>query len=158
MKTAVISAFPACGKTYAYKHFQDKYSILDSDSSDFSWIKDQNGENTKMRNPDFPTNYIKHIKNNIGKVDFIFVSSHLIVRQALEDAGIKYCTVYPMENMKNEWVGRMWLRGNNEDSIRFIAENFEKFTSSISDEPHGFDIIRIGAGEYIPMDFLFKLF
>ena len=158
MKTAVVSAFPACGKTYAYTHFQSRYSMLDSDSSEFSWVKDADGKNTKTRNPDFPMNYIKHIQENIGKVDFIFVSSHLAVRKALEEAGIRYCTVYPKANMKNEWVGRMWLRGSADSAIRFIAENFEGFVSSISDEPHGFDIVRIGAGEYMPLDFLYGLF
>lgn len=57
---------------------------LDSDSSNFSWVKDENGNNTKERNPEFPKNYIEHIKSNIGKVDVIFVSSHKVVREALE--------------------------------------------------------------------------
>ena len=47
--TIVISAFPACGKTYAFNNFQDSYSILDSDSSKFDKTY-------------FPDNYIKHIK------------------------------------------------------------------------------------------------
>lgn len=35
--TIVISAFPACGKSYTYKNFNDKpYIMLDSDSSKFS--------------------------------------------------------------------------------------------------------------------------
>lgn len=158
MKTAVISAFPACGKTYASQHFQGRYSILDSDSSEFRWIKDENGQNTKTRNPDFPSNYIRHILDNIGKVDIIFVSSHLVVRKALESVGIEYCTVYPKENMKSEWVGRMWLRGSNESAIRFVAENFDSFVTSVVDEPHGDCIVRLGAGEYLPLDFLYGIF
>ena len=108
-KTVVISAYPCCGKTYAYEHYQNKYLMLDSDSSRFSWKTEKvalpdmgdgcEWEEIKVRNPDFPKNYIDHIKENIGKVDIIFVSSHLQVRQALEDAGIRYCTVYPKENM-----------------------------------------------------------
>ena len=35
--TKIISAFPACGKTYLFENFKDKI-ILDSDSSKFSWI------------------------------------------------------------------------------------------------------------------------
>ena len=35
-KTKIISAFPACGKTYAFKKLNEKgYKILDSDSSQF---------------------------------------------------------------------------------------------------------------------------
>ena len=80
-KTVVISAYPCCGKSYAYEHYKDKYSMLDSDSSKFSWKTEkvalpdmQDGckwEERKVRNPEFPDNYIAHIKENIGKVDII---------------------------------------------------------------------------------------
>ena len=120
--TKVIAAFPACGKTYCFNRNED-YIILDSDSSKFSWmyrkrtkeelddarkeweatphlmtttsyintIKDQE---IKVRNPEFPKNYIEHIKENIGKVDYIFVSTHEEVRKALTDAGIEFILVY----------------------------------------------------------------
>ena len=154
-KTYVISAFPACGKTYAFKNYQHKYSILDSDSSEFSWIKDENGNNTNERNANFPQNYIEYIKSNIGKVDIIFVSSHLIVRQALKDAGIRYCTVYPKENMLNEWVGRMYRRGNDEKFISFIIDNWDKFMHDIIfNEPYGTGLWRLGNEEYIDIDYL----
>ena len=40
MGTRIISAFPACGKTYAFKKLNQKgYTILDSDSSQFSWTE-----------------------------------------------------------------------------------------------------------------------
>ena len=53
--------------------------FADSDSSVFSWIE-VNGK--KERNPDFLSDYIEHIKSLIGKVDYIFVSSHGDVRDA----------------------------------------------------------------------------
>ena len=82
-KTMVIAAFPGTGKSFCTKNEGEKFEgILDSDSSNYSWIKDSNGQNTTERNPDFPNNYITHIKENIGKVDIIFVSSHKEVREA----------------------------------------------------------------------------
>ncbi len=45
-QTFVISAFPVCGKSYCFNNHQDKFSMLDSDSSEFSWVKDDNGKNT----------------------------------------------------------------------------------------------------------------
>ena len=87
MDTKIISAFPACGKTYAYEKLNKKgYTILDSDSSQFSWCYEYDPNSDKIekhRNPEFPNNYIKHIKENIGKVDYIFVSSHKEVRDAM---------------------------------------------------------------------------
>ena len=94
MNTKIYSIFPACGKTWLYEHQEDYgLKILDSDSSEFSWIRcyDAYGRpTTKLRNPDFPNNYIKHIKENIGKYDCIFVSSHKSVREALNAEGIDY--------------------------------------------------------------------
>jgi len=93
--TKVISAFPGTGKTYCYNKLKELgITILDSDSSEFSWIKDENGNNTTERNPDFPDNYIKHIKENIGKVSIIFVSSHDIVREAMTKENIDFILVY----------------------------------------------------------------
>lgn len=106
-KTKIISAFPACGKTYAFKKLNEKgYKILDSDSSRFSWCYDYDptisDQIEEYRNPEFPKKYIKHIKENIGKVDYIFVSSHKEVRDALIENGIYFTLVYPDRSMKAE--------------------------------------------------------
>jgi hypothetical protein len=133
--TKIISAFPACGKSYSYKNRQNLFSgILDSDSSEFSWIKDENGNNTKDRNPDFPNNYIQHIKDNIGKVEIIFVSSHDVVRKALKDNNIDYTLVYPGQSLKEEWIERFKYRGNDEKFIDFISKNFDKFIDEMDNE------------------------
>lgn len=135
MKTKVISAFPACGKSYVFKHKQDCFrGILDSDSSEFSWVKDGNGNNTTERNPDFPNNYIQHIKDSLGKVEIIFVSSHDVVRKSLEENNINYTLVYPDKSMKDEWMRRFKDRGNNEKFIEFIGANFDKFIDEMEEE------------------------
>ena len=178
MNTLIISAYPCCGKTYMYENFKDKYKILDSDSSDFSWIERKrtdaelkeikreweetphllNGDGyinqikndlIIVRNPEFPNNYIQHIKDNIGKVDIICVSSHLKVRQALTDAGIKFITVYPKEDMLDEWIGRMYRRGSSIKFIEFQIEHWNEFATSIEKEPHGEKLYRLGHNEYL---------
>lgn len=125
--TIVISAFPACGKTHFYENNKN-YTVLDSDSSKFSWIY-VNGE--KVRNPEFPKNYIQHIKENIGKVDFILVSSHKEVRDALDEANIKYCLVFPREDLRYEWVGRCFLRGNDEKFCKLIADKWDEWIGEL---------------------------
>jgi hypothetical protein len=104
MRTKIISAFPGVGKTYYHNKHKD--TTLDSDSSNFSWIKDENGNNTKVRNPEFPQNYINHIKDNIGKYEYIFVSSHKDVREALLDNCIFFYLVYPDSIRKDEFIQR----------------------------------------------------
>lgn len=173
-KTLIISAYPCCGKTYLTEHGLRDYSILDSDSSKFSWIerpyteeeldgilnlfdtKDNllakeaikniyRKETIRVRNHNFVKDYINHIKENIGRVDIIFVSSHLEIRQALQDNDIEYYTVYPSKNMLNEWVGRMYRRGNDIEFINKQIEMWDKNVGNIDNEPHGRFIYRLNA-------------
>jgi hypothetical protein len=123
MRTKIISAFPGVGKTYYHNKHKD--TTLDSDSSNFSWIKDENGNNTKVRNPEFPQNYINHIKENIGKYEYIFVSSHKEVRDALLDNCLFFYLVYPDSLRKDEFIERYRKRGNDENFINLIEKNWD---------------------------------
>lgn len=145
MRTAIVSAFPGCGKSYIYEKYNNtKYygreydnkiwKILDSDSSEYSWIKDKDGNNTKEKNPEFPKNYINHIKENIGKVDVIFVSSHKEVRQALKENNIKFFLIFPLKEMKENFIERYKNRGNTEDFINFISKNWDDFIDEMENE------------------------
>nr|WP_288247507.1 hypothetical protein [uncultured Romboutsia sp.] len=132
MNTKVISGFPGVGKSYLFNNTDLK--VLDSDSSNFSWIKDSEGRNTKERNPDFPQNYIDHIKKNIGKVDIILTSSHDVVRKALKESCIDYILVHPNIRAKEEYIERYTQRGNDESFIKMINENWDKFIIDIENE------------------------
>lgn len=177
--TKVIAAFPACGKSYCFERNED-YIILDSDSSKFSWmlrkrtkeeleaekkawdstlhkmpgsmyvdkIKD---ELIKVRNPDFPKNYIEHIKENIGKVDYIFVSTHEEVRNALSEAGIDFTLVFPEWSLREEWVGRCFIRGSGEKFCQLIADQWEDWLGQMEEEViyNNRKHYRLKAGEYL---------
>ena len=127
-QTKIISGFPAVGKSVLTK--QSNLVVLDSDSSLFSWIK--KGE----RHPDFPGNYIQHIKENVGKADYILVSSHDNVRSALKENNIDYTLVYPSIELKNEYIKRYKDRGNEESFISFIDSKWNEFIEDIEKETH----------------------
>ena len=122
MRALIISAFPGTGKTHFFKN--TKLNCLDSDSSDYSWVKDLDGKNTKERNPKFPVNYIEHIKENIGKVDIILVSSHLEVRNAIADAGIKFYFFYPAHEDKDKYIERFRKRGSPQSFIDLVESKW----------------------------------
>lgn len=145
-KTKIISAFPACGKTYMFNN--SELSIIDSDSSEFSWLKDKNGNNTKERNPNFPNNYIEHIKKNLGEVDIIFISSHEVVRKAMVDNDINYTLIYPSIELNEEWIKRFVDRGNDDSFIMFISNNWETFINDIEQETYP-NKIKLNSNEYI---------
>jgi hypothetical protein len=119
-KTRIISAFPGTGKSYY--HNMHLETTLDSDSSNFSWIVENN---IKKRNPEFPHNYIQHIKDNIGKYDFIFVSSHAEVRKALKNNCVFFYLVYPSPECKDIYLERYRKRGSSPEFIKLIDENWE---------------------------------
>ena len=128
METRIISAFPGVGKTYY--HERNKEISIDSDSSHFSWVKDGDGNNTKERNPEFPNNYISHIKENIGNYKYIFVSSHEEVRNALKENGIKYYMIYPAKSKKQEFVERYIQRGSPEEFVNLIKDGKETLNAN----------------------------
>ena len=146
-QTKIISAFPGTGKSYAIKEIKNKYpgiELLDSDSSSFSWIAVDDDtsiikqrvysnnylhirQGHKERNPEFPNNYIQHIKENIGKVDFILVSSHQVVRDALQENNIPYTLVYPDKKLIAEYVGRYYMRGSETPFINTLIMNWDQW-------------------------------
>lgn len=148
--TFVISAFPGCGKSYCCQAYSDEFSMLDSDSSKFSWILDENGNSTGKRNPDFPNNYIEHIKDNIGKVDIIFVSSHDSVREALDKAKIKTIQIFPRPTMKNIWLDRLAMRKDSEKFIGFIDSNWDEFIDGIAFTPTSYVVEKVVLDSKMP--------
>lgn len=163
-KTLIISAFPACGKTFLYKNqeqllfksqdgLQIHYSFLDSDSSKFKkydgWEKE----------------YVNHIEENIGKVDFIFISQHDVVLQEIANRGLPFVTVGP-ENLpwttnenkmltKQQWFGRFVLRDNTHianfmDWIKKLSENYDSWTSIQQQTKYGpIEFFSLGANQYL---------
>lgn len=146
-KTIIVSGFPGVGKSFMFNNESD-LTILDSDSSKFSWIKDSEGNNTKERNPEFPKNYIQHIKENIGKVDIIMVSSHDVVRNALKENNIDYLLFYPNRELKEEYIQRYISRGNDDSFIKMIDSNWNNFITDIEREDFPI-LVKLESGEYI---------
>jgi len=126
MNTKVISCFPGTGKTYFFEN-QDKYGIkiLDSDSSSYSWL--ENGE----RNPEFPQNYIEHIKENLGKVDLILVSSHWDVRDGLRYNRIDFKIVIPDHIDREIYFERYRNRGSSDAFINSVKANWDRWLAEI---------------------------
>ena len=155
--TKIISAYPCCGKSYIFDNVEEifrdeeeKITVLDSDSSTFSWIREKRTDGNKTRNPDFPNNYIKHIKENIGKVDYIFVSSHTEVRKALAKENIKFTLVVPDKKLLNDWLIRMYNRGNDDSFINTQINNWDKWLNEIDEEKGTYSkLIKLNRNEFL---------
>lgn len=133
--TKVICGFPGIGKTYLFgKQDELGIKISDSDSSKFSKLKDSEGQ--LIQNPDFPNNYIKHIIDLIHGMDiqYILVSSHHDVREALANAHIPYTVIYPTKDMKDVYIQRYQDRGSPEKFITFLTDKFDEFVEDCEND------------------------
>lgn len=104
----------------------------------------------KLKNPDFPNNYINHIKENIGKVDYILVSSHEVVRQVMKKEKIPYILVYPNKSLLEEWIGRCYLRDSNKQFIDNLIQNWDLWLDSCINDKYATYHFELGHREYLP--------
>jgi wyosine [tRNA(Phe)-imidazoG37] synthetase (radical SAM superfamily) len=108
---------------------------LDSDSSKFD-------------KSEFPQNYIKHIKDNLGKADVILVSSHKEVREALVDNQIQFTLVYPEVSNKDEYIQRYIDRGSPEAFVNLLTKNWDMWISELEDQ-NDCSKIKLQDGQYL---------
>lgn len=140
IETKIISGFPGTGKSYYVNYgegndYMPQGFALDSDSSKFDKSK-------------FPQNYIKHIKENIGKAKIIFVSSHKEVRDALVENNIPFTLVYPNKTLKIEYIKRYIQRGSPDAFIDLIYENWNNWIEELQNQEKCKHLV-LNEGEYM---------
>lgn len=137
--TIIISAFPTLAKTtYANNHDD----VLDLESSVYS--KKVDGS----KNEEFPKNYVDMIKYHLinNNWRYIFVASHKETRDALKADKIKFYTLYPTLEKKQEVLECCKNRGNTPEFIKLIEENYETWVNEMSQEPNSYGL---EPGEFI---------
>lgn len=139
--TQVIVGFPGVGKSVLSENAQT-LNVSDSDSSLFSWIE------PGVRHPEFPDNYIAHIKEMMKTKDYVFVSSHNVVREALNKEQIPYTIVYPDKSLKEEYLERYRNRGSFKAFINLMEYNFEGFIDELEAETYPV-LHKLGSNEYL---------
>lgn len=154
----IISAFPACGKTYLYKN-QDilqfsylgerrQFTFCDSDSSKYEkkdgWVQ----------------KYIDDLEQKLGTVDFLFISQHEEVLQELSERGIPFVMVAPDNSayltdkerqlIKQQWFGRFLLRDNSHIKdfnawLKLLKEHYDEWTNDnhlLKHDPVSFFLLK----------------
>jgi hypothetical protein len=142
MNTLIVSAFPACGRSYLtdnqnklefkYNGKVKRFSFLNIDSQSYDKT---NGWESK---------YVKDIKERIGNVDFIFISQHSSVLRELYNNDIPFVVVSPnnaeweedkdRQLTKQQWFGRIVLRDNSRikdinSYLKRLKDNYDEWTS-----------------------------
>ena len=139
--TVVCAAFPGTGKSY-YCHNGDWSQYVpegfccDSDSSKFD-------------KSNFPQNYMEHIKQRIAdKYARIFVSSHKEIRDSLVSNGINFVLIYPDKSLKQEYISRYKKRGNSEQFITLLENNWDNWIDDCEAQK-GCKHIVLNSGQFV---------
>lgn len=119
MNSKIILGFPGVGKSFVTDHTD--ISSSDSDSSQFD-------------KANFPQNYIDHIESLIGKVEYIFVSTHNEVRKAIGEKGWSHYVVFPATYEKDDYMERYRERGSPDAFVELMNSKFEDFVEEIESE------------------------
>jgi hypothetical protein len=149
--TKIISGFPGIGKSVCAKA---NPQFLDSDSVAYYWQRniggliEKDGGGKNVRHPDFPANYIHYLKNQMGKVPVIFVSSHKEVLDALVDGEIPFTLIYPASNLLSEYIQRYRVRGSSEKFTNLMWDNWDHLIPEL-DAQEKCDRIILKTGEYL---------
>jgi hypothetical protein len=136
----IICGFPGIGKSYAAK----KRGWHDSDSSQFSWVS--YGDVPRVRDPEFPANYIAHIARLEGTV---LVSSHSVVRNALVQADLSFSVCYPERQCLSEYLERYRQRGSPESFVILLASNWDNWLGEMENETRATSHLVLRPGQYL---------
>ena len=137
--TIIIAAYHCVGSTtYASKHTNSK----DLEASMYS--KNVDGS----KNEEFPNNYISAIKWHLvnNNWSYLFVSCHQEVIDALTNNHIPFYVIYPGIERKEEILNLCRERGNNEEFVKLLEENYETAVERLSQLPNSY---VLSEGEFI---------
>ena len=130
----VISGFPGIGKSTLVRA-KPTWNISDSDSSTFD-------------KSEFPQNYIQHIQQSLGTRDWIMVSSHQEVRDAMCEAGIPFLLVYPERGLKSEYMQRYRDRGSPQQFLDLMNNKWDDFITGCLNQV-GCEHYVLQSGQYL---------
>jgi len=96
----------------------------------------------------FPDNYLQDINLKIVDTNYLFVSSHVNVRVALQEKKIPFVLVYPKITLKQEYLIRYKDRNSDTGLISMIDNNWEDFINSCESQRDCIHI-QLDSGQYL---------
>lgn len=130
-----VCGFPGVGKSHA----ASLYGWPDSDSSGFSWLS------LGVRHPEWPENYIAHLRSLTGVV---MVSTHMEVRDALHAAKIEYALCYPERGCRAEYIKRYRERGSSLAFCALIDANWNEWLADLEKDTRARLHVVLRPGQY----------
>lgn len=138
MNKYYIWGFPGIGKS---KPVNSRLRIVDADCERFKFsipedifngLHSQKNVTWTQRNPAYPNNYWDYVRS--VDADMVLLNCHIDLLKVLE--GEKLLLVYPSIALKDEYLQRYMLRGDNNDYIRYMETAFDEIVATVRDSPY----------------------
>ena len=151
----VISGWICAGKSHLVENFNNgeitevlstyyKYSLTDEQkNAPLESIKSTKRE----PNPNWPQNYIDAVKDAAKKYKIVLVAPGIWLLDMISDQGVELTLAIPDANDKEEYKRRSKQRGNNDEFLQRIEDNFEKDRADMMASSH--KKIMMKPGEYL---------
>lgn len=138
-KTILCAAFCGTGKTY----------ICNKNN-----IKAIEIEYWKYKDNGLQKEYIKDIEKQIGKMDYIFLSTDPESLRLLQEHGFNITLVYPDNDLRNEYLDRYINRDSPYDFIGTFMKHWNLWINELKEQNYCKHIV-LKSGEYL-QDVLIK--
>lgn len=131
----VICAFAGLGKTYLSKKYSN---IIDFDLQGFKYIYNQKdlynieklkGLENKIKNKDWPKNYIIELRKLMNQRKIILVPADNEVREILVSENIDFVFIMPSLDSKDALIAKYKQRGNNQKYIQRAMSDLEQWSN-----------------------------
>lgn len=138
MNKYYIWGFPGIGKS---KPVNSRLRIVDADCERFKFsipedifngLHSQKNVMWTQRNPAYPNNYWDYVHS--VDADVVLLNCHIDLLKVLE--GEKLLLVYPSTALKDEYLRRYMLRGDNNDYIRYMETAFDEIVAAVRGSPY----------------------
>lgn len=133
MKTILYAAFCGTGKTHICKNTNIKAIEIEY------WMYKDKG---------LIKDYIEDIKNNFGKVDYIFISTEPEGLNILIDEGYEIVLVYPENELRYEYLDRYLERDSPADFIGVFMKYWHPWINELKEQKNCKHII-LKKGQYL---------
>lgn len=157
----IIAGFPGVGKTYAKEHCAEwGFKVVELDTTPYLWKKnEESGKIQKISG--FPGNFYEDLEKILKdgqNTDVILVDAHSAVQKLLMDHHLKFVTVYPRKECKEEYLRRYIRAGKPFAFVDSINENWDSLMEEALERARkGQDILFLGSDKYLDEDTILSI-
>ena len=145
-----VYSFTATGKSTVSKKYSN---VIDMESTLYKYLnvekEDEGLKGTdRKRNKEWPQNYFDALMEVKDKYDYILISDD-VCNKFLKDNNFEYWWVYPKSELKDEYLERCKMRGNNDNFIDWYSKCWDEWILNCKNDKLAGKHIELNSNQYL---------